>query len=71
MSKLELKKLGREIAKFPNEMFRSNAINAKQMRLSAYLKSRQSDVSENDILDAKKTLEDLKANKKIVWAIFV
>ena len=69
--KLKLKKIGRQIAKFPEEMFGSNAISSRRMRLSYYLDSRQKNISLREYISAERDLKRLQNDEKIVWGVFI
>ena len=71
--KNELKKLGREIAKYPDSRFFSNdqsSFPSKLIKLSYQIDSR-GDVNQRMIDDAKKDLEILKSGQNIFWGACV
>jgi len=70
-NKLKLKELGRQIAKFPNNRFRSNAVDSQFMRLSHYIHARTNKVDSSDIEQAEDELSKLKNNENISWALLV
>ncbi len=65
--KKELKKLGKEIAKYSNDKFASNCISPKYMRLSYYLGAKEPTLQK--WIDSKKALKKLEAGEKITILI--
>lgn len=63
--KKELKKLGKEIAKYSNDKFASNCISSKYMRLSYYLSAKEPTLQK--WIDSKKALKKLEAGENVVW----
>lgn len=66
----ELKELARKIAKYPDDMFGSNILSSKYMRLSYYIEARDNP-SVKTLEDAKDTLKRLQAGEKIISAAFI
>ena len=64
--KNELKKLGREIANYPDSRFVSNTFSSRTIKLSHYIASR-GNVDQKMVDNAKKDLELLKSGKNIFW----